>query len=186
MSDNRINPFPVTHQKEEDALVRCVTLVGIAGAGKTTLGMPLAEALGWEVLDTDKLIESCYGIELQDVLDTYGLDKFLEIEEEIVASLRANRTVISTGGSVIYGKKAIARLKELGPVIHLDVDKESFFNRVGNAEGRGLAIGEKSMEELFDERQPLYRAAADFTVRTDAHTPEENVKQILLWMAEQE
>lgn len=158
----------------------CITLVGMAGAGKSTLGELLAERLGWERLDTDRYMESYYGISLQAIMDTYGLEDFLHIEEHLVSELNLTRTIVSTGGSVIYGEKAVDRLKQLGPMVMLDVDEATFIERVGDGENRGLAIAPgKSMRDLYNERQPLYRAAADITVRTDKSTPEECVDAIL-------
>ena len=158
----------------------CITLVGMAGAGKSTLGELLAKRLDWGRLDTDRYMESYYGISLQAIMDTYGLEEFLRIEERLVSELNLTRTIISTGGSVIYGEKAVARLKELGPVVMLDVDEATFVERVGDGENRGLAIAPgKSMRDLYNERQPLYRAAADITVGTDVSTPEECVDAIL-------
>jgi len=158
----------------------CITLVGMAGAGKSTLGELLAERLRWGQLDTDRYLESYYAIPLQRIMDIYGLDEFLRIEEHLVSELNLTRTVISTGGSVIYGNAAMERLKKLGPVVLLGIDEETFIERVGDAENRGLAIEPgKSMRDLYNERQPLYRAAADIVVNTDMSTPEECVNQIL-------
>jgi shikimate kinase len=158
----------------------CITLVGMAGAGKSTLGGLLAGRLDWGQLDTDRYMESYYGLSLQEILDTYGLDEFLRIEEGLVSKLNLTRTVISTGGSVIYGPEAVKRLKELGPVVLLDIDEATFIERVGNGENRGLAIGPgKTMRDLYNERLPLYREAADLTVRTDRCTPDECVDLIL-------
>ncbi|HWR03557.1 MAG TPA: shikimate kinase, partial [Humidesulfovibrio sp.] len=72
-----------------------VSLIGMAGAGKSTLGRLLAEKIGWAHLDTDRLIESFYGLPLQDVVDGLGLAKFLEAENRLVATLSVRRTVIS-------------------------------------------------------------------------------------------
>jgi len=158
----------------------CITLVGMASAGKSTLGNLLAQRLGWGQLDTDRYLESYYAMPLQAILDRYGLDEFLRIEEHLVSELNLTRTVISTGGSVIYGSKAMARLKKLGPVVLLDIDEATFVERVGNAENRGLAIAPgKTMQDLYNEREPLYRAAADIVVSTVEHTPEESVDLIL-------
>ncbi len=166
---------------ERDEIIQpCITLVGMAGAGKSTLGEMLADRLKWGQLDTDRYLESYYAISLQQIMDTYGLEAFLRIETKLVSELSLTRTVISTGGSVIYGKPAMARLRELGPVILLDIDEDTFLERVGDAENRGLAISPgKSMRDLYNERQPLYRAAADIIVNTDRNSPEECVDQIL-------
>lgn len=162
---------------------RCVTLVGIAGAGKSTVGRLLAEALAWAHVDTDKLLEAYYGLPLQDLLEGVGLAKFLELEEHQVANLGVQRSVVSTGGSVIYGPRAVARIKSLGPVIHLHVEPETFAARVAAAPNRGLAIGDKTKAELHSERLPLYRAVADVEFCTDEPSPAETVRQILQWLA---
>lgn len=166
--------------ERDEILQPCITLVGMAGAGKSTLGELLAKRLDWGQLDTDRYMESYYGIPLQSIMDTYGLDEFLRIEAHLVSELNLARTIISTGGSVIYGPAAVAKLKELGPMVHLEIDEATFIKRVGDAENRGLAIAPgKTMQDLYNERQPLYRAAADITVGTDRHTPEECVDIIL-------
>ncbi len=166
---------------ERDSVLQpCITLVGMAGAGKSTLGEKLAERLGWGQLDTDRHMESYYGKPLQEIMDTFGLDEFLRIEGYLVSELMLNRTVISTGGSVIYSEIAMNQLKKLGPVILLDIDEATFLDRVGNGENRGLAIAPgKTLSDLYNERQPLYRAAADIVVRTDLNTPDECVNTII-------
>ena len=168
------------HVEPDETPLPCVTLVGMAGAGKSTLGRLLAERLGWEQLDTDRLLESYYGQPLQAILDRYGLEEFLRIEGHLVSELSLNRMVISTGGSVIYSDAAVARLKQLGPVVMLDVSEATFKERVGDGADRGLAIAPGiGMGDLYNERQPLYRAAADLTVRTDRDDPATCVDRIL-------
>jgi shikimate kinase len=161
----------------------CVTLIGMAGAGKSTLGRLLADHLGWAHLDTDQLIEASYGLPLQEVLDGLGLETFLRAEESLVSTLNVRRTVISTGGSVVYGPEAMERLKLLGPIIFLEIDLPAFLKRVGDGEGRGLAIAVgKTREDVFAERQPLYRAAADFTLRTDEDSRQVCLERLHSWL----
>jgi len=145
---------------------RCVSLIGMAGAGKTTLGKLLAARLGVAHLDTDRLIEAVRGLALQDLLDAEGCESFLRIEEEVVRSLGVKRCVISTGGSVVYSQAAMAKLKELGPVVFLEIDRQTFLDRTGDLHGRGFIRTRPGQKpgEVFAERQPLYRRHANCTV----------------------
>ncbi|WP_461208857.1 homoserine kinase [Desulfocurvus sp. DL9XJH121] len=164
----------------------CVTLVGMAGAGKSTVGAALAERLGWAHVDTDLLIEAFFGQELQAVFDALGRERFLEAEEEVVAGLNLKRAVVSTGGSVIYGPRAVARLKELGPVIHLEPGLEEARKRVGDARGRGLAIADgQSFDDLYRERRPLYEAAADLTLPSSGSSAPACAEAAAKWLGEQ-
>lgn len=166
--------------EQEEPKVPCISLIGMAGAGKSTLAPLLARALGWAHLDSDRHIEAYYAMPLQAIYDEYGHEQFLEIEGQLVSELMLHRTVISTGGSVIYSGKAIGKLKQLGPVVHLDISEDTFLERVGDGAERGLAIAPGlTMRDLYREREPLYRAAADITVRTDDCAPEECVRRIL-------
>ncbi len=158
----------------------CLTLVGIAGAGKSTLAPLLAAELGWEWLDTDRLIEATHGESLQAVMDAAGLEGFLRIEEEVVSRLSAQRCVISTGGSVIYSGKAMQRLRLLGPIVFLDICLPVFKERVGGAEGRAFVCPPGMCpDDVYAERRPLYAKWADFTVCTDAMEPDAAVRRII-------
>jgi shikimate kinase len=145
---------------------RCVSLIGMAGAGKSTLGKLLAATLGVAHLDTDRLIEAVYGMELQRLVDAQGCEEFLRIEDEVVRTLGVKRCVVSTGGSVVYGRTGMAKLKDLGPVIFLEIDQETFLARTGDLTGRGFIrrLSSQNPAEVFAERDPLYRSYADFTV----------------------
>lgn len=163
----------------------CVSLIGMAGAGKSTLGRLLAEKLGWAHLDTDRLIEAYYGLPLQELLNGLGLQGFLEAENTLVSMLAVRRTIISTGGSVVYGQEAMARLQLLGPVVHLDITLESFLRRVGDGGNRGLAIAPgRTKEDLFLDRQPLYKAAASFTLSTDSSNLTDSLDRLHAWLVE--
>ena len=95
------------------------------------------------------------------------------------------RAVVSTGGSVVYGAEAMERLRLLGPVVYLEIGLEDFLRRVTPDDNRGLAIASgRSLADLFAERQPLYSAAADFTVRTDRHSHKESLEQLMAWLEE--
>lgn len=162
----------------------CVSLVGMAGAGKSTLASLLARRLGWAWLDTDRLIEATAGQGLSDLLAARGLEGFLRLEEDVVAELCVKRCVVATGGSVVYGPRAMARLKASGPVVFLSIDLPTFLARVGDPGKRAFVVPPGlDLAAVYAERQPLYAAAADCTVTTCGVTPEACVEQIVQGIA---
>lgn len=136
----------------------CITIIGMAGAGKSTEARVVAERLGWACVDTDNLIEATYGARLQDVADVLDKETFLDVESRIILSLRVRRTVLATGGSVVYREETMRYLASLGPVVFLDVPLPVILDRISRKPDRGLAIAPgQTVEDLFHEREELYR-----------------------------
>ena len=154
-----------------------LVLIGMPSAGKSTIGVLLAKALGMDFLDTDILMQSRYGKQLQALIDENGLKAFLRMEEAVVLSLHARHTVIATGGSVICSESAMRFLKKGGRVIHLDVPVIELERRLGDTALRGIAMHPgQSIRSLYEERRPLYEKHADATFRwTDGAALEETV-----------
>lgn len=153
-------------------LAPCVTLIGMAGAGKTTVGSALAQHLGWAFVDSDHLIEAAYGARLQDVTDALGKAAFLDTEAKIVRAIKVHRAIIATGGSVIYRENAMRHLGALGPVVFLDVPFALIEERVARNPERGIAMnpGEK-LEDIFNERQALYARYATLRCSAEGKNP---------------
>lgn len=157
-----------------------ITLIGMAGAGKTTVGEILAEMLDFAHLDTDRLIEAYFGSKLQDVYDSMGRRRFIQAEGDVVSRLAAHRTIISTGGSVVYSQQAVEHLKELGPVVYLHVDLETIKSRLSDIAGRGLAIDpDQTIEDLYRERLSLYESAADYIAKAEGIPPRTTAEDII-------
>ena len=144
---------------------KCITLIGMAASGKSTVGRAVAEQIGWASVDTDFLIESAYGARLQDITDRLDKEAFLDVECRIILSLRMQRAVLATGGSVVYRPEAMRYLASLGPVVFLDVPLEIILERIARKPDRGLAIAPgQTVEDLFREREALYRRWASCRV----------------------
>ncbi len=164
---------------------KCISIIGMAGAGKTTVGKLAAQALNWAFLDSDHVIEAAYGVPLQRVSDALGKEAFIDMEAGVVGSLRLCRTVIATGGSVIYRDSTMGHLHALGPVVYLDVPMETVLERIARNPGRGLAIAPgQSVEDLFREREELYRKYADVIVDAASLSPQECAMLLLRRLAE--
>lgn len=158
----------------------CITFIGMAGAGKTTIGRLVARSLGWAFADTDHLIEASYGTMLQSVADAMSKDDFIDLESEIVCSLRLSRTVIATGGSVIYRPRTMEHLAALGPVVFLDVPLKTVIERIARNPDRGLAIAPgQTIADLFYEREALYRRYATVVVSIENLSPAESAGRVL-------
>ena len=140
-------------------------LVGMPSCGKSTLGRLLAKELGYDFVDTDEVIIRQNGCPLRDILDTKGVAGFVEVEEASVCTVNVENTVIATGGSVVYSEKAMQHLKAQGRVVYLQLTFEEMDRRLGDLHARGVAIAPGStLQDLYDERTPLYEKYADITV----------------------
>ncbi len=157
-----------------------VVLIGMPGAGKSTVGVLLAKSLGMAFEDTDLLIQQRDGRLLQTIIAEDGVQQFLEIEADVVSSLLARDTVIATGGSVIYSERAMRHLKENGLVIYIRIEFEELEKRITNMATRGIAIGShQSLYSLYCERIPLYEKYADIIIDSSNLSVEETLKRIL-------
>lgn len=158
----------------------CVTLIGMPGSGKSTIAALLAQKSGWAFMDTDLLLESLYACRLQDIVDSMRRDEFLDAEEQMILSLKANRCVIATGGSVVYRPEAMSRLSELGLIVYVETGLECLKDRIALNPQRGISIAEgQSLEDLFLERRGLYSRYADFTVNSELLRADECAELIL-------
>ncbi|MEG2004570.1 MAG: homoserine kinase [Bilophila sp.] len=158
----------------------CITIIGMAGAGKSTVGRSVAEALGWAHVDSDHLIEATYGVRLQRVTDALDKDGFLDVESRVISSIRMQRTVLSTGGSVVYRTEAMRALSKLGPIVHLDVPLDIILERIARKPDRGLAIAPgQTVKDLFLERELLYRRWATCSVLVDDRPVQVSVGAVL-------
>ena len=146
-----------------------VTLIGMPGSGKSTVGVLLAKALGYAFLDVDLVIQHREGALLQDIIDTRGVDAFLDCEEQAVCSISCERHVIAPGGSAVCREGAVEHLKSLGPVVFLRVRVEELSRRIKNMSSRGIAMEPgQTLSDVFAYRAPLYEGCADLTVDTCA------------------
>lgn len=142
-----------------------IILIGMPGVGKSTVGVVLAKKKGCRFLDSDLLIQEQYDALLHELIEQHGIEGFLKIEEEVNASIDVKRTVIATGGSVVYGEKAMAHFKEIGTVVYLALSCEGIIKRLGDLHERGVTLREgQTLEDLYAERVPLYEKYADVTI----------------------
>jgi shikimate kinase len=142
-----------------------LVLIGMAGAGKSTVGPLLARILSYDFVDVDELIEADQQQSLQALVDRHGPAWFRLLEERILLGLDLQQHVIATGGSAVYGEAGMAHLQQHGLVVFLDVELAVLEARVGDGAARGLAREEgQSFGQLFAERQPLYRRYADIRI----------------------
>lgn len=157
-----------------------IILIGMAGAGKSTIGSLLAASLDYAYIDTDHLIEATHGRALQEIVDALGQDSFKELEEQTAMGLNGRHQVIATGGSVVYSDKAMGHLKTLGTLVWLDIDVATLESRVVRQDARGL-VGKKNQtfSDLYHERRPLYQQYADICINCSHCTPREMVQAII-------
>ncbi|HBD92765.1 MAG: shikimate kinase [Spirochaetes bacterium GWF1_31_7] len=158
-----------------------IILIGMPGAGKSTIGVVLAKTLGLNFLDTDLVIQQIHGAVLQDILNKNGLVAFKKIENTILSTISVKDSVIATGGSAVYSANGMKHLKEDGTVVYLQLDFEEVNKRIKNISTRGIVIEDGfSLLDLYNERLPLYKQFAEITVECSGLDLEAIVKEITL------
>lgn len=142
-----------------------ITLIGMPGAGKSTIGIILAKRLGLGFIDTDVLIQINRQKTLQQIMDETDHLNLRAIEETEILKLNIGNHIIATGGSAVYSEKGMAHLSRISQIIFLEVNFDEINRRIKNFETRGIAKNEdQSFEELFQERQVLYKKYADIVI----------------------
>ena len=140
-----------------------IVLIGMPGCGKSTAGVLLAKILGFAFVDTDVVLQAREGRKLQHMIDEIGVDAFLKKEEDAILALDCDRTVIATGGSVVYGQRAMAHLHQDGLVVYIRLPFEEIESRLSNLATRGVTLRNgQTLRDLYDERIPLYEREADY------------------------
>lgn len=142
-----------------------ITLIGMPASGKSSIGVVLAKALGYDFIDGDLLIQKRAGMRLSEIMKTQGNEALLQLEEAVHCALSCTRCVIAPGGSIVYSGRAMRHLKEIGTVVYLKLDYEDLRGRLQDAASRGVVLREgQTLEQLYQERVPLYEHWADITV----------------------
>ena len=157
-----------------------IILIGMPAVGKSTVGVILAKLLGYSFVDTDLVIQKKEGKLLKHIISEKGIEGFIETENRVLSELNAVNSVISTGGSVVYGKEAMKNLSENGIVVYLKLDYNKLKYRLHNIKNRGVVIKEgQSLSTLYKERVPLYEKYADIIIDENGCNIEKTVDKIM-------
>lgn len=154
-----------------------IVLIGMPGAGKSTVGVVLAKRLGYRFVDSDLVIQEKYGKLLHELIEENGVEGFWKMENDVNASLKPCRAVIATGGSAVYGKEAMEHLREIATVIYLKLPFEEVEERLGDLNARGVTLKPgQTLRDLYGERVPLYERYAHRTIDCDGRSLREIVQ----------
>ena len=157
-----------------------IVLIGMPGVGKSTIGVILAKELGYQFVDADLLIQKQEKRLLKEIISEEGIEGFIAIENQVNASIEANRTVIATGGSVVYGREAMQHLGEIATVIYLKLSYKALRKRLGNLKNRGVVLRDgQTLKDLYEERVVLYEKYADITIDEENKNLEETLQSIV-------
>ncbi len=166
-----------------------IVLIGMPASGKSTAGVLLAKTIGYGYIDSDLLIQNEEKALLCDIIAREGAEGFIAIEERVNAALWAERCVISTGGSVVYGERAMAHLKEIGKVVYLRLSLQESERRLADKDifRRGVVMKRKgeTLAQLYAERAPLYEKYADVVVDCDGLNIDGTVAAIMAGVGKQ-
>jgi shikimate kinase len=147
-----------------------IVLIGMPGAGKSTIGVVLAKILKHQFIDADLVIQNQCDKTLQKLIDACGPEGFIDVENEVLKSLEAHRAVIATGGSAIYSDEAMKHLAQIGKIVYVQISFEGLVQRLQDLHERGVVLRggiSMSLRDVYDERRPLYEKYADIVIDID-------------------
>ena len=156
-----------------------IVLIGMPGAGKSTIGVVLAKILGYEFIDSDLLIQKQEGKVLHELISIHGIDGFIAIENQVNRDIHVRQTVIATGGSVVYGAQAMEALHRDGLIVYIQLSYDALKQRLGDLNKRGVVLKDGStLWDLYQERCPLYEKYADIIVNVDGLSIEGAIEKL--------
>ncbi|MFP3156170.1 shikimate kinase [Lachnospiraceae bacterium ZAX-1] len=156
-----------------------IILIGMPGVGKSTIGVILAKLVGYQFIDTDLVIQEKEQKLLHQIIKDEGIEGFIDIENRVNAGIKADRSVIATGGSVIYGTKAMKHLSDIGTIVYLRAPYEVLSRRLNNIKGRGVVLRNgQTLLELYEERTGLYEKYAAIIVDEEDGNIEGTIEKI--------
>lgn len=156
-----------------------IVLIGMPGAGKSTVGVVTAKKLGYRFIDSDLVIQERYGKLLHELIEEYGIEGFWNLENDVNASLNPERAVIATGGSACYGVGAMEHFKETAVVVYLKLGYLSLKERLGDLNARGVTIRPgQTLDDLYKERIPLYERYADIVIDCEGRQLREVAEEV--------
>ncbi len=157
-----------------------IILIGMPGAGKSTVGVLLAKVLGMNFIDSDLLIQKQERRLLKDIIEEEGLEGYLKIENQVNSELCTEHSVIATGGSVIYCPEAMEHLGSLGIIIYIRLKYATIDDRLGNIRQRGVVLKEgQNLRSLYEERCPLYEKYAHLIIDGEGLSMEEVLEEMI-------
>lgn len=157
-----------------------IILIGMPGVGKSTVGVVLAKRMGYRFMDSDLVIQEQTGKLLHQMISENGTDGFLAIEDRINASLKADNTVIATGGSAVYGETAMAHFRDIGRIVYLSLPFEELKERLGDLSERGVVLKPgQDLQGLLEERTPLYERYQEIEIDCSQKQIREIVEEIV-------
>lgn len=159
-----------------------IVLIGMPGAGKSTLGVVLAKILNYDFLDADLVIQNKHGKTLQSLINEHGPQGFLDVENQDLQEINVHRTIVATGGSAVYSDQAMEYLRSIGTVVYLQISYSELANRLGDLQERGVVMKGgmgMSLADLYEERLPLYEKWAEIAVDVEKTSITQAAKKVV-------
>jgi shikimate kinase len=162
---------------------KSIVIVGMMGAGKSSVGNCLRRRTSLKLFDTDEIVTSKFGMPISEIFSNHGEKKFREAETEVLqAFITSEPVIIVTGGGIVSREENLDLLKRLGVVVWLQADEKTLFKRASRAGNRPLLQRKnpgKAFTKMLQARVPLYAKIADIRVDASVLTDEEVAVAIL-------